>query len=154
MFGLNIIARKNEIRRARPKLRLASPLTFWICLGYVGLNLILAVFIYSQPDTGQLALYFSVFTPHFWGSLFAIQAVILAVALFFNSFKYTRFSLGMGLFIKSFYAYSLIELGLRIGFYNVIAVTSIWLFITYVQFMTIVYFTVPVLHLKEAGIHG
>lgn len=141
---------KNQLRQARPSLRLASPLTFWICVGFAVVNIFLAIVIFTQPDTSHLALYFSIFTPRFYGSLFLLQVIIISISLLMNSWKYTRLALGMGLFIKAFYAYSLIELGLRTGLIHSLAITSLWLFITWVQFCTIVYFAVPFIHAKDA----
>jgi hypothetical protein len=143
-----------NIRKARPPLIIVSPLSFWLCIGYVGLNLALGYVVYSVPDTSGLALY-RLFSQHFIGAAFALNALVLLFTLVINAWRGIRFMLGTGLFIKAMYAYSLIALGIKVGFENINGIMAIWLFITWVQFCLIVFFAPPLLngHVK-GGAHG
>lgn len=137
-----------EIRKARPSLALVSPLTFWLCIGYVGLNFALGYVVYTVPDISGLAIY-KIFNQHLLGGAFALSAMILLLSLILNSWRSIRFILGTSLFIKSLYAYSLIDLGIRYGFENLNGVIAIWMFITWTQFCLIVFFAPPLLNGKN-----
>lgn len=137
----------SDIRKARPSLSIASPLTFWLCIGYVGLNLALGYVIYSIKDQGGLAVY-SLIPQQVMGGLFALTSIVCFVSLILNAWSSIRATLGFSLFLKSLYAYSLVDLGLRIGFEPVNGIMTLWLFITYVQFCMIVFFAPPQLNGK------
>ncbi len=133
------------IRNARPNLILVSPLSFWLCIGYVGLNLAVGYVIYTAPDVFELVIY-NILSQRWVGAAFALVALSLLLALVLNSWKAIRLNLGLGLFIKSLYAYSLIDMGIRHGFTNINGVLAIWMFITWTQFCLIVFFAPPALN--------
>lgn len=135
----------SEIRQARPSLAVVAPLTFWLCVGYVLLNAVLAYVIYSQPDTADLAVY-KLFSQHFLGVVFALVGIGTLVSLALNSWKSTRIILGIGLFLKALYAYSLIDLGFRIGMNQLTGILALWLTLVWVQFCMIVFFSPPLVN--------
>lgn len=131
-----------DIRRARPNLIDAAPLTFWLCVGYAIFNLILGEVIYQIPDTSHLAVY-NLLSQHIIGVAFGALGLSLLISLATNSWRSVRISLGFGLFIKALYAYSLIELGITVGFKHIDGVLTIWMMLVWVQFFMIVYFAPP-----------
>lgn len=135
----------SDIRKARPNLSVAAPLTFWLCIGYSGLNLALGYIIYSVKDVSDLEIY-KLISQTSVGLIFAAISFTLLFSLIINAWSLTRILLGIGLFIKSFYAYSLVVLGTQIGFQAINGILVIWLFITYVQFCMIVFFAPPYLN--------
>lgn len=136
---------KNEIRQARPSLRLAAPLTYKISLGFGLLNIGIATALFQQPDFGGLVIERGVFTTTFWAWVFLTMATGVFVGLFINSWRLTRWFLMVGLLVKSLFMYALIDLGLRSGFSVVLGVLILWMFLTWVQFWTVVYF-LPIPH--------
>lgn len=138
----------SEIRKARPNLLAVAPLTFWLCIGYVGLNLALGYVVYSVPDLSNLAAY-KIFNQQLMGALFAVNAFLLLGSLIFNAWRAIRAMLGFGLFIKALYAYSLVILGVNTGFKQLNGIIAVWLFITWVQFCLIVFFAPPALNGKK-----
>ena len=137
----------SDIRKARPNLSIAAPLTFWLCIGYVGLNLALGYIIYSIKDQSSLVVY-SLIPQQIMAGLFSLTAIVCFISLVLNAWSGIRLTLGFSLFLKSLYAYSLVDLGLRIGFESINGIMSLWLFITYVQFCMIVFFAPPQLNGK------
>lgn len=130
------------IQKARPYLQLVSPLTFWICIGFAMLNYALGYVIYTVADVSDLAVY-KIFDQQLMGGLFALLATAQLLALVLNAWQLTRITLGCGLLVKAFYAYSLVELGIRVGFANINGVLALWFFLVWVQFATIVFFLPP-----------
>ncbi len=130
---------RSNIRKARPNYRLVNPTGFWIMLGFVFLNVCLAVAIAAVPDVSDLAVY-KVFPQDVMAALFGLIAILMALSIAMNAWRFMRLTLGLGLFIKVFYGYSLIELGFRTTFVGILGVTSLWLFVAMVQFLLVVYF--------------
>jgi hypothetical protein len=133
----------NDIRHARPSLRQAAPLTFWIAIGFAVLNIGIAIALFRQPDQGGLVIETGRFTTTFWGWIFLFMSSSIFTGLLTNRWNVTRWALSMGLVVKSFFAYALIELGFKNGFDAAFAVTILWLFLAWVQFWTVVYFIPP-----------
>lgn len=135
---------KRNLWQARPNLQVVAPLTFWLCIGFSALNLALGYVIYQTGDS-SLAIH-RILSPKFLGGVLALLAALMLITLILNAWSYIRLMLFSGLFIKSFYAYSLIDLGIRYGFEPVNGILAIWFFVLWVQFVTIVFFAPPSLN--------
>lgn len=122
---------------AKPKLRLRAPLIYYLSLGYfpvyvlIGLSLWLSVvrrlpYVIVQPP----------FDTRFWGVVFITLGVLTGISLLSNHWKFIRWVLIVGLFIKALWFYALL---LQIG-NGGLGIIAIWSFLAYAQLLTVIYF--------------
>lgn len=137
----------DEIRQARPNLRLVNPLAFWLCVAMVLLNVSLGYVVIRVPDTSGLVLY-NILPQIAYGLLYFLSAGLLSLSLLKNSWYMTKVILAFGLFLKCLYAYGLVALGFKLGFSNLEGIVSVWLFIVFVQALMIMFLLPPWLKLN------
>lgn len=125
----------HDLQKARPNLRLISPLRFWLVVGFIIFNSTIAHILWIQPaEQGRLAIYNEIFTHKFYAVVFVILALSLLMGLLFNSWKLIKKAMLAGLFVKALFAYALVQLGIQYGFTTIEGTTALWLMIMWVQF--------------------
>lgn len=128
------------LREVRPRLKLVSPLTASIILGYGLINILLglAMFAYVNPTpNAMLATITGPFTWQFWGILFIALGVFKLYALWKNEWNMMKLSLVIGVFIKFTWAIALFVRFLEGGS---IILLVIWIFFAYIQAVTYINF--------------
>lgn len=131
-----------KLRGARPNLNVVAPLTAYICWGYVMVNALLGIgMILLYKTTVAPIAVASILNYPEWGITFLLLAAVTAYGLIKNSWKLVRNAQLFGLFLKAIWSVALI---IRcIAFPQTILVTSVWLFLAYVQIGVYVHFIPP-----------
>lgn len=127
---------KAKLRELRPSLREVAPTSFFICLGFAILNLVLGRSLTFQP-VGDIAI-IGTYTPQWlYGLIFFLIGVVGVVALIRNNWVLIRRLQIISVLYKSIWAYALL-VGLLQG--GGVGIVALWLFITYVQAIVYVFF--------------
>lgn len=140
---MSVNAIQQKIALARPPLSKVSPLAFFICWGYVVVNIILGlgmIFLYSTPVPIAVA---SILPYWAWGVAFLGVSVLTSYGLVTNKWEITRGSQIYGLVLKGIWGVALV---IRC-FYEprTILITGVWLFFTYVQAAVYIHFFPPLI---------
>lgn len=137
---------KQKIKELRPPLRVVAPMSFYICVGFAILNLVLGITLVNTPESGGLAIV-GKYTPIWaYGVLFIALGVLGAWTLYKNNWRWIRRTLILGMLYKSIWFYALLAVWLKGGSP---AILSLWLFLIYVQAMTYIFF-IPTHPKKES----
>lgn len=134
-----------EIRHARPKLRVVSPLAYWIVMILGVFNLILGAAFFFAVDatkiTTSLIIVNDILTFRFWGIMFFALGVFKLFALFTNKWNFARSSLLIGVTLKAAWA---IALTIRtIVSPGTVFLSVIWLALALIQTVTYIFFMPP-----------
>lgn len=128
---------KQKLNELRPSLRLVAPLTWTIVLGFGLLNIVLGISLMYYPLGTPLAIV-TEFTPlALYGALFAVLGISMLYKLWRNDWRWLRWLLLCGLLVKTVWLFALV---IRLFNGGSAIILSLWLFITYVQAMTYIYF--------------
>lgn len=136
---------RKQLREARPNLRAVSPMSFWFILIMGAFNLFIGTaFMFAlDPDTNDPTFRaVTQFIPFgVWGALFFILGVLKLWSLKINSWKMARYTLLVGVMMKSSWA---IALTIRTfiqpdnAFLN-----ATWLALAFTQMVCYIYFLPP-----------
>lgn len=142
----------HQLHGVRPKLSIVAPLTYWICLGYVLVNLAIGFGLYYLVERGRLQtplfIINHIMTFQFWGIVFLMLASTMGYGLIANNWNFLRKSLVGGITIKVIWLAMLITR----SFSNpaVVLWAAIWAFMLFIQIGTYIYF-LPTLKGAEHG---
>lgn len=128
---------KGKIKELRPALREVAPLTFYICVGFGILNIVLGYSLMTTKESGGLVIVGKYAPLWLYGILFAALGVFGLVVLWRNSWNWIRRTLVFGLLYKSIWFYALVATLFHGGSVGII---GLWLFLIYVQAMTYIFF--------------
>lgn len=136
---------KHELRVARPKLRMVSPLAHAIVLVMVLFNVVLGINLIFNIDQGRLSasliIVNDVLTFKFWGVVFILIGLIKLYALVTNNWKVSRQSLLLGVSIKAMWAIALV---VRIFISpGTLLMATLWLCIAALQMACYIFFMPP-----------
>ena len=123
--------------RQTPQLKHVSPFTYFICWGYVFTNILIGLgLIITNLTTSPYVIVRGPFTYKFWGGCFIFLAILGAIALLANKWRFIRGVLVSGLILKSLWLYALMIA------YSVSELTILGMFgfLAYIQFLTVVFF--------------
>lgn len=128
---------KKKIKDLRPGLREVAPLTFYICIGFGVLNLVLGFSLLTTHDSGGLVIIHKYTPLWLYGVAFIALGGFGLAVIVRNSWKWIRRTLIMGLLYKSVWFYAL--------FYSLfhggsIGIFGLWLFLIHIQVMTYIFF--------------
>lgn len=129
-----------KLRQARPSLSLKAPLTHKIVWGFVVFNLWIAYSIYSQVNLVSPVVVWW-FTQEFWTGVFAFLSLSLWFGIYLNDWRLIKWSMSLGLLVKSVWTYALIVMGIQYGLAAVSGIIGLWLFATWIQLICLIYFT-------------
>lgn len=143
MFEHNSI--EKQIQRARPGLRIVSPLAFWVVLIFGVFNIALGISFLSAIDaqriTASLLIVNKILTYDLWGMIFLILGAVKLFSLYINNWNLSRNSLIVGVAVKAAWA-----LALTIRIFVVpgtIFLTLLWVALAAVQIATYIFFMPP-----------
>lgn len=128
---------KRKIKELRPNLRHIAPLTWTLILGFGVLNLVLGVSLMYFKLGTPLAIVSEITPLPLYGVYFFMLGVFMLYHLVRNNWRAMRVLLLMGLLIKTIWLFALV---IRLFQGGSAIILSLWLFITYVQAMTYIYF--------------
>ena len=103
---------KEQIRQARPSLRMVSPLAHWTVMTMAVFNLLLGASLLTLVDQTRLSapliIVNDLFTYKFWGIIFILIGFLKIYALVSNRWELARTSLFVGVSVKAAWAVALI----------------------------------------------
>lgn len=103
---------KEQIRQARPSLRMVSPLAHWTVMTMAVFNLLLGASLLTLVDqtglSAPLIIVNDLFTYKFWGIIFILIGFLKIYALVYNRWELARTSLFVGVSVKAAWAVALI----------------------------------------------
>lgn len=103
---------KEQIRQARPSLRMVSPLAHWTVMTMAVFNLLLGASLLTLVDqtglSAPLIIVNDLFTYKFWGIIFILIGFLKIYALVSNRWELARTSLFVGVSVKAAWAVALI----------------------------------------------
>lgn len=103
---------KRQIREARPKLKMVSPLAHWTVTIMAVFNLLLGLSLFVLVDQTRLSapllIVNSLLTYKFWGAVFIGVGLLKLYSLWSNRWELARASLFLGVTIKAAWAVALI----------------------------------------------
>lgn len=135
----------DQIRAARPSLRLVSPISYWFVILMGVFNILIGIaFITSLSElTNDLALraVSKIIPFDTWGFLFILLGVAKLYSIITNSWSLARYSLLAGVLLKSVWAVALV---IR-SFYeeDVLFTTYMWISMAITQIICYIYFLPP-----------
>lgn len=95
---------KHQIEKARPKLKVVSPLAYWVVLVMGWFNIILGTTFIIGIDatrfTAPLLIVNEILTFDFWGVVFIMIGIIKLYSLKVNNWKLSRSTLFLGVSVK------------------------------------------------------
>lgn len=131
---------KQQIRQARPKLRLVSPLAASIVVGFGIMNIVLGFGLATQRvRTVDLMVINEIMTYGVWGVVFMAVGLISLIAYARNNWKVMRIMLVFGVFLKLWWLAAL-TLRLVAGHYDNILFICLWGMLAFVQIVTYIHF--------------
>jgi len=131
-----------QIKSLRPSLRKVAPLTWWICLGFSLVNmLIFLLLVTANPENAAKAQVPT--APSYawfvgWAFWFLFLSLEMAYGLLRNNWRIIKQALVLGLMSKLIWTYSLIYM-VATG-YPTFSTLILWSFLAWVQAWTIVFF--------------
>lgn len=135
---------KKELRKARPSLRMVSPVSFWFILLMGVFNLIIGVLLMTLFDAGddEVLKIITLFVPAWlWGGLFFSLGLAKVWSLHTNNWKWSRWTLLAGVALKSGWAVALIIRTFYIADNAFLALC--WLAIALTQIICYIHFLPP-----------
>jgi len=134
-----------ELRKARPNLRLVSPLAHWTVVVMAVFNLFLGasllLFFDKAKFSAPLPIVNDILTFKFWGILFIALGLVKLYSILTNHWKMARVSLFVGVSIKAAWAVALV---LRmIAAPATFFITLLWVTVALLQMGAYVYFLPP-----------
>lgn len=103
---------EKEIQKARPKLKVVSPLAHWIILIFAIFNVFLGVSFFFALDahrvSAPLLIVNDILTYKFWGVVFIAVGLVKLFSLWTNNWALARQSLFVGVSIKAIWMVALI----------------------------------------------
>lgn len=135
---------EKKLRHARPKLRQVSPLSYWICVGFIAINFVIGlglILLFDERDLRTpLLIVNGLFTFKFWGLTFIGLGIGFWYALASNRWKFLKALLFIAVIVKGAWLVMLIHR----TFLNpsTIIWSSVWAFFTYIQ--SVVYIFLPI----------
>lgn len=103
---------KEQIRHARPSLRLVSPMAYWTIMVMAVFNFLLGLSLFFLVDNDRLSapliIVNDLFSYKFWGAIFILIGIVKAYALLKNKWELARHSLIIGVSVKAMWAVALI----------------------------------------------
>lgn len=145
---------RKSIQHARPKLRLVSPLAYWIIfiLGFFNIALGGSFLFTLDRFTNSLLIVNDVFTFQMWGLVFIGLGILKLYSLWANKWSLARTTLLIGVTVKAAWAIALI-VRLFVSPATLFA-AFIWISLALIQTVTYIFFmppaTPPVLPAREA----
>lgn len=134
-----------EIEKARPKLRVVSPLAHAVVLVFgvfnilLGISLILA--IYQARVSSPLLIVNNVFTYDLWGYVFIGIGLLKLYALRANKWELARKTLLVGVAVKAAWALALIIRVLISP--GTVLIAMLWICLAAIQIVTYIFFMPP-----------
>lgn len=134
-----------EIMHARPKLRIVSPISFWIILILAFFNLALGTTFLFGLDinrfSNSLLIVNSILTFQFWGVVFIAIGLVKLYSLWKNNWELARTSLIIGVSVKAAWM-----VGLTIRIFvspGTFFVDLLWITVALIQMSTYIFFLPP-----------
>lgn len=134
-----------ELQKARPRLKVVSPLSHWVVLIMALFNIVLGIsFLFAIDQnrlTASLIIVNDVFTFWFWGWVFIGIGLLKLYALVMNNWNLARRSLLVGVSVKAAW---MVALTIR-SFVSpgTIFVNVMWITIALLQMGTYIWFMPP-----------
>lgn len=136
---------QKQLRQARPKLKVVSPLAYWIMLSLATFNVVFGSVLFLALDQNRLSapllIVNEVFTYQFWGLIFIGLGLLKFFSLWANNWNLARNTLLMGVTVKITWAVALaIRTFVSPGTF---LVNLVWITLALIQMGTYIWFLPP-----------
>lgn len=136
---------QKQLRNARPRLKVVSPLAHAVVMIFGIINILLGVSLFFAIDQSKiptsLIIVNEVFNYHFWGIIFIVLGSIKLISLKLNNWNLSRKSLLLGVAVKAAWALALVVRALASPGTWLIAI--LWIALAAIQIATFIYFMPP-----------
>lgn len=133
------------IQKARPRLKVVTPLAYWVTAIYAFFNLLLGLSFLIAIDqsriTAPLIIVNDILNYRFWGVIFIGIGLIKLFALHTNNWDLSRRSLIIGVSIKAAWALALVIRSFTSP--GTWLITIIWFALVAIQIVTYIFFMPP-----------
>jgi len=134
-----------QLRDARPRLKLVSPLAHAVVMIFGIINIVLGISLLFAIDqskiSSSLLIVNELFNYRFWGVVFILLGLFKLLSLKLNSWNMSRKSLLIGVAIKAAWALALIVRAASSPGTWLIA--TLWIALAAIQIATFIYFMPP-----------
>lgn len=129
-----------KLKEARPRLRSIAPMSSSLTTGYAIFNLVLGTgLLFQKARTVEFFIVNDFISYQVWGMIFIILGILMGSALISNSWRLTRWTLIVGIFLKIWWLLALIVRDVFQDGHNSMLLIM-WAFITFVQIVLFVNF--------------
>lgn len=136
---------EKEIQKARPSLKMVTPLAHAIILVFAVFNILFGLSLFFAIDqtkiTASLLIVNNVFSYKFWGVVFILIGLLKLFALKTNNWDLSRKSLIVGVAIKAAWAVALVVRSFTSP--GTFLVSIIWVALAAIQISTFIFFMPP-----------
>lgn len=136
---------QKQIQKARPRLKVVSPLSHWIMLVMATFNVVFGLSLFVAFDAGRvsapLIIVNNLLTYQFWGVVFMLIGALKFYSLYTNNWNLARRTLIFGVSIKAAWAIALtVRAFVSPG---TLLVNFMWVALALIQMGTFVWFMPP-----------
>lgn len=129
-----------KIKEARPRLQTIAPLSSSITTGFAIFNIVLgAGLMFQKARTVEFFIVNDFLNYQIWGAIFMLLGVVMGTALIMNSWRITRWSLLIGIFLKLWWWLALLVRDVFQDGNNTLFL-GLWTFVTFVQIILYINF--------------
>lgn len=129
-----------KLKEARPRLRSIAPMSSSLTAGYAIFNLVLGTgLLFQKARTVEFFIVNDFISYQVWGMIFIILGILMGSAPIGNSWRLTRWTLIVGIFLKIWWLLALIVRDVFQDGHNSMLLIM-WAFITFVQIVLFVNF--------------
>lgn len=136
---------EKQIQKARPSLKMVTPLVHWIITIYAYFNILFGLSLFFAIDqtkiSASLLIVNDIFSYKFWGVVFIAIGILKLFALKTNNWNLSRKSLLVGVSIKATWAVALVVRSLTSP--GTFLVSIIWVALAAIQIVTFIFFMPP-----------
>lgn len=136
---------KEQLLKAKPSLRLVSPITFWFMAIMGVFDLVLGTLLFFAVDknnfSAELLIVNELFSFEMWGVIFIVLGLLKLVSLWLNNWKVLRYSLIIAVCIKAMWTVALVIRALTSPGTFLMAI--LWTVIAVIQQIFYIFFLPP-----------
>lgn len=126
-----------NVQTLKFRLRHVAPFTFYISWGFVIVNILFGIALFSYHPKVGYAIVGGMFTFRFWACMFLVLGISGTVSLLLDHWRLTKLVLGLGLFIKALWFFALL---FRTTDGGSLVTLVMWTFIAYMQLLAVIFF--------------
>lgn len=140
--------KNKQIRQARPKLKIIAPLTNWVIIAYIILNMFVAMSLATTMQPIRNPIVFGGVGRYAWAVIFAFLGFHLLYGKLTNNWEMIKRNFIVGLITKTLWMYALLYLTYIYGWRQYLGILGLWLAVMLIQYGAVVV-SIPKVNTKE-----